>query len=126
MVLIDEFVMSVKCNYDVVEVCYWIVCNISIGSMIFVLLIFVIGGVLLVVVIICLLCKVVIYFECIVEGKLIDEIDVLGCDEFGVLLCNLVIMQVMLKVMLDEIGIVFSVIDQCSKEFEKQMFCVVE
>ncbi|UCV03274.1 methyl-accepting chemotaxis protein [Dechloromonas denitrificans] len=125
-ILIKELASSAEHNFQTAEQRYRTVRNISIGSMLFAMVLALIGGALLVAAITRPLRKAATHFERISAGKLTDEIDVSGRDECGVLLCNLATMQGTLKVMLDEIGTASHAIDVHSKELESQMLRVAE
>jgi aerotaxis receptor len=125
-VLIQELASSAEHNFQMAEQRYRTVRNISIGSMVFAMVLALIGGALLVAAITRPLRKAATHFEHISAGQLTDDIDVSGRDECGVLLCNLATMQGTLKVMLDEIGTASHAIDVHGKELESQMLRVAE
>ena len=124
--LIQEFTRTAELNFAAAEVRYQSIRNITIGSLIFALLLALIGGALLVKAIVSPICKAIGHFERISEGKMTDEIDVSGRDETGLLLCNLATMQGTVKAMLDEIGTASRAIDQRSQQLETQMTQVAE
>ncbi len=124
--LIKELANTAEHNFADAEARYRSVRNITIGSLLFALLLALVGGGLLVAAIVQPIRKVVGHFEAISEGRLTDEIDVGGRDECGLLLCNLATMQGTLKAMLDEIGTAARAIDTRSKQLETQMAMVAE
>ncbi len=123
-ILIQELASSAEHNFQMAEQRYRTVRNISIGSMVFAMLLSLLGGALLVAAITRPLRKAATHFEHISAGQLTDDIDVSGRDECGVLLCNLATMQGTLKVMIDEIGTASHAIDVHGKELESQMLRV--
>ena len=125
-ILIQELASSAEHNFQMAEQRYRTVRNISIGSMVFAMLLSLLGGALLVAAITRPLRKAATHFEHISAGQLTDDIDVSGRDECGVLLCNLATMQGTLKVMIDEIGTASHAIDVHGKELESQMLRVAE
>jgi aerotaxis receptor len=124
--LIQEIAHTAEQNFVAAEARYRNIRNITIGSLIFALLVALIGGGLLVTAIIGPVRKAVAHFERIAEGKLADDIDISGRDETGLLLCNLATMQGTLKAMLDEISTASRAIDARSRVLEAQMIRVAE
>jgi methyl-accepting chemotaxis protein len=110
----------------VAEERYKTIRNITIGSLVFAMLLAIIGGALLVRAIVDPIRKAIGYFERISEGKLTDDVDITGRDETGLLLCNLATMQGTVKAMLDEIGTASRAIDVRCKLLESQMNLVAE
>ncbi|TXT31376.1 MAG: aerotaxis receptor [Rhodocyclaceae bacterium] len=119
--LIQQLSSDAEARYIAAETEYASVRNMSIGLIVFALLITLIGGGLLVRSIIAPLRKANTHFERISDGKLTDEIDISGRDEMGVLLCNLGVMQGTIKAMLDEISTAARSIDRRSNQLEQQM-----
>jgi len=124
--LIQEFAHTAELNFAAAEERYKTIRNITIGSLVFALLLALIGGGLLVNAIVGPIRKAIGHFERISEGKLTDDIDIGGRDETGLLLCNLATMQGTVKAMLDEIGTASRAIDTRCKLLESQMNRVAE
>jgi len=124
--LIKELASTAEHNFAEAEARYQSVRNITIASLVFALLLALVGGGLLVAAIMQPIRKAVGHFEGISEGRLTDEIDVGGRDECGLLMCNLATMQGTLKAMLDEISTASRAIDARSKQLETQMAMVAE
>ncbi len=124
--LIEEFARTAEHNFQVAEERYKTIRNITIGSLVFAMLLAIIGGALVVRAIVDPIRKAIGYFERISEGKLTDDIDITGRDETGLLLCNLATMQGTVKAMLDEIGTASRAIDVRCKLLESQMNLVAE
>jgi|JI6StandDraft_1071083.scaffolds.fasta_scaffold40724_2 aerotaxis receptor len=124
--LIEEFARTAEHNFQVAEERYKTIRNITIGSLVFAMLLAIIGGALLVRAIVDPIRKAIGYFERISEGKLTDDVDITGRDETGLLLCNLATMQGTVKAMLDEIGTASRAIDVRCKLLESQMNLVAE
>jgi aerotaxis receptor len=124
--LIEEFARTAEHNFQVAEERYKTIRNITIGSLVFAMLLAIIGGALLVRAIVDPIRKAIGYFERISEGKLTDDVDITGRDETGLLLCNLATMQGTVKAMLDEIGTASRAIDTRCKLLESQMNLVAE
>ena len=124
--LIEEFAHTAERNFQAAEARYQTIRNITIGSLVFAVLLAIIGGALLVRAIVGPIRKSISYFERISEGKLTDDIDITGRDETGLLLCNLATMQGTVKAMLDEIGTASRAIDVRCKLLESQMNLVAE
>ena len=70
--------------------------------------------------------RVIAAFNRIAEGILTDEQDLTSYDEFGELNNSLVIMQVNLKVMLDNIRQTTAILQQHSANLDAQMYMVVK
>ena len=124
--LIQELASDAQRNYQDAEARYATIRNITIGSLVFAVLLALIGGSLLVAAIVNPIRRAITHFEHISEGKLTDEIDIGARDETGLLLCHLATMQSTLKAMLDEISMASRAIDARSRELESQMSLVVE
>ena len=124
--LIKELAASAGRNFADAEERYKSIRNIVIGSLIFGLLLGLLGGGLLVAAIVTPIRRAISHFEHIAEGRLTDEIDISGRDETGLLICDLATMQCALKAMLDEISTASRAIDTGSKELEAQMARVAE
>jgi aerotaxis receptor len=124
--LIQELAADAEHDYQDAEARYSSVRNITLGSLIFAVLLAVIGGGLLVGAIVNPIRRTIAHFEQIAEGKLTEEIEISGRDETGRLLCNLAIMQGTLKAMLDEISTASGAIDQRCTQLGNQMSLVVE
>ena len=119
--LIQEFAHSAELSFQAAEQRYQSIRNITIGSLLGVILFGLIGGHLLINAITQPIRKAIAYFERIAEGKMTDDIEVDGRDETGLLLCNLATMQGTVKAMLDEITSASRVIDARAKLLENQM-----
>jgi aerotaxis receptor len=124
--LIQELASDAQRNYQDAEARYATIRNITIGSLVFAVLLALIGGGMLVAAIVNPIRRAITHFEHISEGKLTDEIDIGARDETGLLLCHLATMQGTLKVMLDQISMASRAIDKRSSELENQMSLVVE
>ena len=124
--LIQELASDAQRNYQEAEARYASIRNITIGSLIFAVLLALIGGGLLVAAIVNPIRRAISHFEHISEGKLTDEIDIGARDETGLLLCHLATMQGTLKAMLDEISMASRAIDSRCTQLESQMSLVVE
>lgn len=124
--LIQELAHSAEQNFAAAEARYASIRNITIGSLVFALLLALIGGALLVKVIVGPIRKAVTHFERIAEGKMTDDIDISGRNETGLLLCNLATMQGTVKAMLDEISTASRAIDARCRTLESQMNQVAE
>ena len=70
--------------------------------------------------------QAVSYFERIAQGDLTTEIDIAGCDETGRLLTRLAVMQVHLKVMLEDIAEDSAAIGQRTAHLQSQVSQVVD
>ena len=124
--LIQELANTAEQNFTAAEARYASIRNITIGSLVFALLLALIGGALLVKVIVGPIRKAVTHFERIAEGKMTDDIDISGRNETGLLLCNLATMQGTVKAMLDEISTASRAIDARCRTLESQMNQVAE
>ena len=124
--LIQELASDAQRSYQDAEARYASIRNITIGSLIFAVLLALVGGGMLVAAIVNPIRRAITHFEHISEGKLTDEIDIGARDETGLLLCHLATMQGTLKVMLDQISMASRAIDARSSELESQMSLVVE
>jgi aerotaxis receptor len=124
--LIQELASDAQRNYQEAEARYASIRNITIGSLIFAVLLALLGGGLLVAAIVNPIRRAISHFEHISEGKLTDEIDIGARDETGLLLCHLATMQGTLKAMLDEISMASRAIDSRCTQLESQMSLVVE
>jgi len=124
--LIQELAADAQRDYQDAEARYTNIRNITIGSLIFAVLLAIVGGGLLVSAIVNPIRRAIKHFEQIAEGKLTEEIDISARDETGHLLCNLATMQGTLKAMLDEISTASRAIDHRCKHLGTQMSLVVE
>ncbi len=124
--LIQELANNALNDYQVAEARSATIRNISIGALIFAVLVALIGGGLLVAAIVNPIRRAIEHFDQISEGKLNEEINISGRDETGLLLCNLATMQGTLKAMLDEISTASHAIDARCNQLENQMSLVVE
>jgi len=124
--LIHEFAHAAELNFTAAEARYQSIRNITIGSLIFALLLALIGGTLLVKAIVGPTRRAIAHFERISEGKMTDDIDISGRDETGLVLCHLASMQCTVKAMLDEIGTASRAIDRRCHQLETQMNQVAE
>ena len=95
------------------------------GTLLGLLLVAVAGG-LLVRAIIDPIRRAIRHFDRISQNVLTDEIDISGFDEAGHLMHSLAIMQVHLKVMLDEIRLASAAIDDRCRRLNEEMNHVVE
>ena len=124
--LINELASDAQRDYLDAETRYTSIRNIIIGSLIFAMLLALVGGNLLVSAIVSPIRRAIAHFEHISEGRLTDEIDIGARDETGRLLCHLATMQGTLKAMLDEISMASRAIDSRCTQLESQMSLVVE
>ncbi|UCV12067.1 MCP four helix bundle domain-containing protein [Dechloromonas denitrificans] len=124
--LIKEFAKTAESNFAAAEERYQTTRNITIGALVFLLLLTLGGGALLINAIIRPVRKAIVHFERIAEGRLTDEIDIGGRDETGLLLCNLASMQGTLKAMLDDINAASKAIDTRCNLLGTQMSQVAE
>jgi aerotaxis receptor len=124
--LIQELASDAQRGYQDAEARYASIRNITIGSLIFAVLLALVGGGMLVAAIVNPIRRAITHFEHISEGKLTDEIDIGARDETGLLLCHLATMQGTLKAMLDEISMASRAIDSRCGQLESQMSLVVE
>ena len=107
--------------YAQAEESYAWVRNFSIFLTLVAILIVVFAGGYLVRAIVKPMRKAIENFEAIAEGNLTNEIDTSGRDEAGQLLCSLAIMQVHLKVILDEVRHVSLSLDEESHRLFNEM-----
>ncbi len=70
--------------------------------------------------------RVIEHFDRMAQGNLTDEIDISGRDEVGMVLTQLAVMQLHLKIMLDEIQAAARAIDEQSTKVEGQTTSVVD
>ncbi len=124
--LINEFARSSEADFAAAEARYSKVRNLTIGILVAILAIALIGGLMLIGAIINPVRKAISHFELIAEGKLTEDIDINGRDETGLLLCNLASMQGTLKAMLDNINAASKSIDERCALLETQMSQVAE
>ena len=124
--LIQQLSNDARHDFEAAEARDATIRNITIGALIFAVLVALIGGSMLVAAIVNPLRRAIEHFEQISEGRLTEEIDISGRDETGRLLCNLATMQGTLKAMLDEISNASLVIDARCNQLESQMTLVVE
>ncbi|MHB1358344.1 MAG: methyl-accepting chemotaxis protein [Rhodocyclaceae bacterium] len=108
------------------EASYAWVRNASIAGTLLALLLVAVVGVLLVKAIIAPMRQAIGHFERIADGILTDEVDISRRDEPGQLMCNLAVMQVNLKVALDEVRLVSVALDEESKHLAAEMDRVVD
>ncbi|MDP1957389.1 MAG: methyl-accepting chemotaxis protein, partial [Rhodocyclaceae bacterium] len=94
------------------------------GTLTAILLVVVVGG-LLVKAIVAPMRQAIAYFERIAAGILTDDIDISRRDEAGQLMSALAVMQVNLKVTLDEVRLVSVALDEESKKLATEMDRVV-
>jgi len=100
--------------------------NLTIGIMLFsILLVVVIGG-MLVRSVVGPMRQAIGHFDRISEGVLTDEVDTTRTDEAGRLLSSLAVMQVTLKVVLDEVRAVSQTLDEESQTLNQGMNLVVK
>jgi len=111
--------------YKEAESSYAVVRNLAIGVTLFAILLVVVVGGMLVKSIVTPMKKAIEHFNRISEGILIDEIDTTRTDETGQMLCSLAMMQVNLKVILDEVRAVSQTLDEESKRLNQDMNQVV-
>jgi len=95
------------------------------GTLTAILLVVVIGG-LLVKSIVAPMRQAIAHFERIADGILTDEVDITRRDEAGQLMSTLAVMQVNLKVTLDEVRLVSVALDEESKKLSVEMDRVVD
>ena len=121
LALIQDLADSANTRYLDAEQHYTEVRNLSIGLLIFALLLAVGAGALLVAAIVGPIRQAIRHFENIAGGRLTEDIDIGGRDETGLLLCDLASMQGTLKAMLDEISAASKAIDARCQLLESQM-----
>ncbi|MDO8959360.1 MAG: methyl-accepting chemotaxis protein [Rhodocyclaceae bacterium] len=112
--------------HDQAKVGYTWVLNAAIfGTLTAILLVVVVGG-LLVKSIVAPMRQAIRHFERIADGILTDEVDITRRDEAGQLMSTLAVMQVNLKVALDEVRLVSVALDEESKKLAAEMDRVVD
>ncbi len=111
--------------YKDAEETYAMVRNLVIGIVLLAILIVIVVGNMLVRSIVAPMKRAIEHFDRISEGILTDEIDTSRTDETGYLLCSLAMMQVNLKVILDEVRAVSQTLDEESKRLNQDMNQVV-
>ena len=121
LALVQDLAEGANRRYIEAEELYASIRNLSIGLLVFAILLAIGAGALLVSWIVGPIRKAITHFSAIAEGRLTDDIDVGGRDETGILLCNLASMQGTLKAMLDDISAASHAIDSRSKLLEAQM-----
>lgn len=114
-----------KKAYRQAEENYTTVRNLAIGITLFAILLVVVVGGMLVKSIVTPMRKAIEHFDRISEGILTDDIDTSRSDEAGHLLCSLAMMQVNLKVILDEVRAVSLTLDDESMRLNQEMDQVV-
>ncbi len=119
--LIEELASQSNLRYQHAEAEYANIRNIGIGMMLGAILFVLVGGFFLVSSIATPIRRAVSLFNRIAEGKLMDEIDISGRDETGLLLCNLAVMQCTLKALLDDINASSRAIDTQCATLEQRM-----
>jgi len=121
----DHLIEDGQAAYAEAESSYANVRLIAIGITVAAILLVIFAGGYLVSVIVTPMRKAIGYFDHISEGILTDEIDTSGRDEPGQLLSSLAVMQVQLKVILDEVRHVSVTLDDESRKLSNEMDHVV-
>ncbi|MDP2810541.1 MAG: methyl-accepting chemotaxis protein [Rhodocyclaceae bacterium] len=117
---------SARDEYDVSQTRYSILRNLAIGGSLLALLLVMAAARNLVAAIATPLKRVIVHFNRMSQGNLTDRIDITGRDEAGKVLTQLAVMQVHLKVMIDEIQAAVRTIEGQSFRVEWQTACVVD
>ena len=120
--LVDEG----KEAYAMAETRYQTFLTVSIAGLLVAILMVVVVGGLLVRAIIRPMSLAIETFDRIADGVLTNEIDTSGRDETGRLMCGLAAMQVNLKVILDEVRLVSTSLDDESRRLSTEMNHVVD
>jgi len=124
--LLKQTMATAKAEYESTITRYELIRNLAIGGTVIGLLLAAIAAMLLVRAIIHPLRQANKIFDRIAQGDLHSEIDI-GChNEIGQLLCAMAAMQIHLKVMLDEIAMASTAIEQRSSHLNGQMLEVAE
>jgi len=121
LALVDELASNATARFQHAEEEYASIRNIGIGVLAGAILFVIVGGMFLVSSLVAPLRRAVSLFDRIAEGKLMDEIEIDGRDETGLLLCNLAAMQCTLKALLDDINASSRAIDTQCATLEQQM-----
>ncbi|MHB1590672.1 MAG: methyl-accepting chemotaxis protein [Sulfuricella sp.] len=124
--LLKQTLATARAEYEHALARYETIRNLAVGGAIIGLLLAAIAAMLLVRAIIHPLRQVNEIFDRIAQGDLRNEIEIGGHNEIGQLLCAMAAMQVHLKVMLDEISVASTEIEQRCNHLNAQMFEVVE
>jgi len=125
-VLLKQTLDTARAEYEQALARYEIIRNMAVGGTVIGLLLAAIAAMLLIRAIIHPLRQANEIFDRIAQGDLRNEIDI-GChNEIGQLLCAMAAMQVHLKVMLDEIAVASTEIEERCTHLNGQMFEVVE
>ncbi|MDO8932090.1 MAG: methyl-accepting chemotaxis protein [Rhodocyclaceae bacterium] len=105
---------------------YQLIRNLGIVGTLFALLLVAVAGAFLIHAIIDPIRRAISHFDRISQSNLTDEIDISGHDEAGHLMHSLATMQVHLKVMMDEVRLASSTIDNQCRRLTDEMNHVVE
>jgi aerotaxis receptor len=124
--LLKQTLAAARAEYEQALARYEIIRNLAVGGTIAGLLLAAIAAMLLIRAIVHPLRQANEIFDRIAQGDLRNEIDIGGHNEIGQLLCAMAAMQVHLKVMLDEIAVASTEIEQRCNHLNGQMFEVVE
>ncbi len=124
--LLKQTLATAKAEYEQALARYETIRNLAVGGTIIGLLLAAIAAMLLIRAIIHPLRQANEIFDRVAQGDLRNEIDIGGHNEIGQLLCAMAAMQVHLKVMLDEITVASTEIEQRCNHLNGQMFEVVE
>ncbi|MDD5240790.1 MAG: methyl-accepting chemotaxis protein [Sulfuricella sp.] len=124
--LLKQTQADARAEYESTVARYELIRNLAVGGTIIGLLLAAIAAWLLIRAIVHPLRQANEIFDRIAQGDLRNEIDISSRNEVGQLLCAMASMQVHLKVMLDEITVASTAIEQRSGHLKGQMFEVVE
>ncbi|MHB0986784.1 MAG: methyl-accepting chemotaxis protein [Sulfuricella sp.] len=124
--LLKQTLATARAEYEQALARYETIRNLAVGGAVIGLLLAAIAAMLLVRAIIHPLRQVNETFDRIAQGDLRNEIDIGGHNEIGQLQCAMAAMQVHLKVMLDEITLASTEIEQRCDHLNTQMSGVVE
>ena len=124
--LLKQILATARAEYEQALARYETIRNLAVGGTVIGLLLAAIAAMFLVRAIIHPLRQVNEIFDRIAQGDLRNEIDISSHNEIGQLLCAMAAMQVHLKVMLDEISLASTEIEQRCDHLNRQMSEVVE
>ncbi|MEN6629729.1 MAG: methyl-accepting chemotaxis protein [Sulfuricella sp.] len=124
--LLKQTQADAKADYENAVARYELIRNLAVGGTIVGLLLAAIAAMLLVRAIVHPLRQANKFFDSIAQGDLRNQIDISSHNEIGQLLCAMASMQVHLKVMLDEIAVASTAIEERSSDLHGQMLEVAE
>jgi aerotaxis receptor len=124
--LLKQTLATAKAEYDRALARYALIRNLAVGGTLVGLVLAGIAAWLLIRAIVHPLRQAGEIFGRIAQGDLTNEIDIGRHNEIGQLLCDMAAMQVHLKVMLDEITVASTEIEQRCEHLNGEMFEVVE